>query len=302
MVIVKNLIFEYPGFRALKNISFELETGSVTALVGPNGAGKTTLLRCLASLSEPFSGQIYINGIDILENPQANHRQTGYLSDTFGLYEGLTIRQNLTFIGSAQKIDNIDARVNEVIGLLSLEEYADKDAKVLSRGWRQRLGVAMAMLHQPSFLILDEPASGLDPEARIHLSWLIKSLNQQGITLLVSSHILAELEDYSTHLLVMQNGKIIDNKKLGEKLPNDTRKLILRLSAAFEATLEVLFHHPLVAGLTGTGEEYHFQFNGDIEEQRKLLKELVIRDVPVLSLEEEKTNLQDEYLKTVRGN
>ncbi len=301
MVIVENLIFEYPGFRALKNISFELETGSVTALVGPNGAGKTTLLRCLASLSEPYSGEISINGIDILENPQANHRQTGYLSDTFGLYEGLTVRQNLEFIGSAQKIQHIEPRVEEVIGMLELGEYADKDAKILSRGWRQRLGVAMALLHQPRFLILDEPASGLDPEARIHLSFLIKSLNQQGITLLVSSHILAELEDYSTHLLVMQKGKIIENKKLGAKNENDTRKLLLKLSTAFEPTVEVLFHHPLVSGLNGAGEEYNFHFKGNQEEQRNLLKELVLRDVPVLSLEEEKTNLQDEYLKTVKG-
>jgi ABC-2 type transport system ATP-binding protein len=301
MVIVENLIFEYPGFRALKNISFELETGSVTALVGPNGAGKTTLLRCLASLSEPYSGEISINGIDILENPQANHRQTGYLSDTFGLYEGLTVRQNLEFIGSAQKIQHLEPRVEEVIGMLELSEYADKDAKILSRGWRQRLGVAMALLHQPRFLILDEPASGLDPEARIHLSFLIKSLNQQGITLLVSSHILAELEDYSTHLLVMQKGKIIENKKLGAKNENDSRKLLLKLSTAFEPTVEVLFHHPLVSGLNGAGEEYNFHFKGNQEEQRNLLKELVLRDVPVLSLEEEKTNLQDEYLKTVKG-
>ena len=301
MVIVENLLFEYPGFRALKNISFELETGSVTALVGPNGAGKTTLLRCLASLSEPYSGKIYIQGIDILENPQANHRQTGYLSDTFGLYEGLTVRQNLEFIGSAQKIQQREAKVEEVIGMLELGEYADKDAKILSRGWRQRLGVAMALLHQPRFLILDEPASGLDPEARIHLSSLIKSLNQQGITLLVSSHILAELEDYSTHLLVMQKGRIIENKKLGVKKADESRKLLLKLSNAFEPIVEVLFHHPLVSGLNGTGEEYHFQFKGNQEEQRNLLKELVMRDVPVLSLEEEKTNLQEEYLKTVKG-
>jgi len=302
MVHVENLIYEYPGFRALKNISFELEEGSVTALVGPNGAGKTTLLRCLASLSEPFSGKITIHGVDIIENPQENHRQTGYLSDTFGLYEGLTVRQNLQFLGNAHKIGQVENRVGEVIRLLELNDYADKDAKILSRGWRQRLGVAMALMHEPRFLILDEPASGLDAEARIHLSQLIKNLNQSGISLLVSSHILAELEDYCTHLLVMQHGKIIENKKLGLSKTGDLRKLLLKLSSSFEPVVEVLFHHPLISGLTGAGEEYRFNFSGNQEDQRNLLKEIVMRDIPVLSMEEEKTNLQDEYLKTVKGN
>ena len=302
MVKVENIIFEYPGFRALKNISFELETGSVTALVGPNGAGKTTLLRCLASLSEPYSGSIIINGIDVLANPQANHRQTGYLSDTFGLYEGLTIRQNLRFIGLAQKIQNLESRVNEVIQLLELEEYAEKDAKILSRGWRQRLGVAMALLHQPQFLILDEPASGLDPEARIHLSSLIKALSRQGITLLVSSHILAELEDYSTHLLVMQDGKIIDNKRIGQISEIKGKNLILTLSSEFESITQFLFQNPDVKNLTGGGTQFKFRFEGGNKEQQKLLKELIANDVPVLGLEVEKSNLQEEYLKTVRGN
>lgn len=301
MVNVENLEFRYNGFKALNEISFQLEEGSVTALVGPNGAGKSTLMRCLASLSEPFSGSIYINDVDILTHPQENHKQTGYLSDFFGLYDNLTVYQHLEFMAHAHKVANSNEHIDYVVGLLKLENYLNAEAKSLSRGWRQRLGMAMAMIHKPSFLVLDEPASGLDPEARILLSELFVGLRNKGFTLLVSSHILAELEDYSTNLLVIHQGRIVDHKSLNGSQTGTKRHLKLTLSETADRVTDILFHFEGLSSLTGSEVHFEFYLEEGIDKQQKLLKQLVLADIPVLSLEEIKVNLQEEYLKTIHN-
>ncbi len=302
MVKAENLIYEYPGFRALDNVSFELRKGSVTALVGPNGAGKTTLMRCLAALASPQSGTIFINGVDMLENPQETHRQIGYLSDFFGLYDNMTVEQNLLFLAHAQKLgDKAADRVGEVIALLGLQPYEDSLAKVLSRGWRQRLGIAMSIIHSPSLLILDEPASGLDPEARLHLSALVRQLSESGITLLVSSHILAELEDYSTDILIMSDGRIVQNKTIGSTETIGGRRMKLRLAADSPATIDIMKGMDSISNIAMEDNTIFFEFVGNEQQQSQLLKTLIMQNVPVSAFDEMKKDLQAEYLNTIRS-
>lgn len=196
MIEVKNLIFEYPTKRALHDVSCVIKTGSITALVGPNGAGKTTLIRCIVGLHGPFSGQVLFDGVDVHEHPRDCHRRMAYLSDFFGVYEQLTVRQCLTYTARAYGVsgDQVRTVVEAAAERLKLTDRMREKAGALSRGLRQRLAIAQAIVHEPEFLVLDEPASGLDPEARQSLSMLLIGLRDAGMTLLVSSHILAELE------------------------------------------------------------------------------------------------------------
>ncbi|MDD1606888.1 MAG: ABC transporter ATP-binding protein, partial [Methylococcaceae bacterium] len=212
MINVEQLIFEYPNLRALDEVSFHIPQGSITALVGPNGAGKTTLLRCMAALDQPMSGNIRIDGIDVLEHPRECHRIIGYLSDFFGLYDRLTVRQCLHYVARAQGIadEDCEAAIAKVSKGLYITDRLDVLAGTLSRGLRQRVAIAQAIIHSPRVVLLDEPASGLDPEARHELAELFLELQKQGMTLLVSSHILAELEAYSTDMLVLRQGRIIE--------------------------------------------------------------------------------------------
>jgi len=213
MIQVKNLIYDYPAIRAVDNISITLEKGTITALVGPNGAGKSTLLRCLAGLEKPFSGDIRIDGIDVLKEPRRSHKIVGFLPDFFGLYDDLTVRQSLTFfaaIGGMEE-ETIPAAVAEAAKRLEIDDKIDSCVKTLSRGMRQRLAIAQIVVKKPRVILLDEPASGLDPGARSALSTLFRQLKAEGMTLIVSSHILTELEQYADRLVIMNRGKVLEN-------------------------------------------------------------------------------------------
>jgi len=211
MIKVQSLDFEYFGKRVLYGVSFEVTRGSITALVGPNGAGKTTLMRVIAALETPYSGTVSVAGFDTVEQGREVHKRIGYLSDFFGVEPDLTVRQSLILAGKSHLIEGAQLHecVNQALAILEFTEATqNQKAGELSRGWRQRLGIAMAIIHKPELLILDEPASGLDPEARITLASVFKKLQADGMTLLVSSHILAELEDYCTEMLILREGRL----------------------------------------------------------------------------------------------
>tara|TARA_R110002110_G_scaffold121431_2_gene297287 strand:- start:120546 stop:121271 length:726 start_codon:yes stop_codon:yes gene_type:complete len=219
MIKCENLTFDYPNKRALDNVSFEIKPQTITALVGANGAGKTTLLRTLSALDTPVSGHFTMNGVDGLKHPRKIHKLCSFLPDFYGLYDSLTVRQCLTFTALSYHTDQ--GRIKEYIAKtsdqLQISQYIDKLASELSRGLRQRLAIAQAIICNPKVLFLDEPASGLDPEARMHLSTMLKELQESGMTIIVSSHILSELEDYSTHMLMIKAGKILKHCTLSEE-------------------------------------------------------------------------------------
>jgi ABC-2 type transport system ATP-binding protein len=301
MINVKNLIFDYPGTRALDDVSFTIREGSITALVGPNGAGKTTLLRCLAALEEPVSGCILMNGTDILADPRATHRSIGYLSDFFGLYEDLTARQCLQYAAMSHGIpdDRHEQVITWCVEQLELADRLEMKAGSLSRGQRQRLAIAQAIVHEPKFLLLDEPASGLDPEARHSLAVLFRRLRDNGMTLLVSSHILSELEEYSTDMLVLRSGRIIEHTPLAGNKPSTF--LEIKLASPHGSLRDVLAGRDNVADLCVSDDQATFSFSIDPIEQHRLLKELLDRGAPICSFSEQRQNLQEAYLKTVKN-
>ncbi|MFQ3576745.1 MAG: ABC transporter ATP-binding protein [Cytophagales bacterium] len=302
LVEVRDLVYEYPKSRALNHVSFSLQEGSITALVGPNGAGKSTLMRCMAALMKPLSGDIFINGIDVVENPRETHRLLGYLSDFFGLYEELNVEQSLHHAAALRGLFDDDATkaIIEVVSKLEIEPLLARKNFELSRGQRQRVGIAQAIIHKPKIVLLDEPASGLDPEARHQLSDLLKSLNAEGISFLVSSHILTELEEYSNELLVIDNGKILDQKSLTTKKHEFSKKMIVQLAGDLnhaKTTLENL-NGVLTVEIDHQNLMVSIPQHAGLENQVLLC--LINQNLTILNFFEMKLNLQEEYIKTIK--
>jgi len=301
MIEVKDLVFEYPGKRALNGVSFRIEPGNITALVGPNGAGKTTLLRCMAALEVPLHGEILIDGENINEDPRACHRKLGYLSDFFGLYDELSVRQCLLHAAASRGIlANEQARVVEQAAIrLGIVDRLEIKAGALSRGLRQRLAIAQAVVHEPQILMLDEPASGLDPEARHSLAELFLTLRDQGMTLVVSSHILSELDEYSTDMLVLREGRLLSHDLI-EPQSAKTVSLKLSLSEPCHELQALLSAMPGVSAVNGDDSSAIISFNGDVADQHHLLKSLLQQGLPVCSFAEQQRNMQSAYLESVR--
>lgn len=301
-IAVEGLRFEYPGVRALDEVSFQVERGSVTALVGPNGAGKTTLLRCIAGLDAPMLGQVRVGGIDVLESPRDAHRRLGFLSDFYGLYDTLTVRQCLAHAAAANGVPG--ASLHEVVrrtaGQVGIEHKLDAPAGALSRGQRQRVAIGQAMVHAPDVLLLDEPASGLDPEARVELAGLFKQLQAEGMTLVVSSHILAELDAYSTHMLVLREGRIVDHRGLHAGATS-VRRLRVALARPDPRLAALLADHPGVSGLQPEADGAVFDLAGGGADQAALLSALVSTGLAVRHFSEAAEDLQASYLRTVSG-
>ncbi len=301
VVGVEDVVFDYPTQRALYGLTFEVAPGSVTALVGPNGAGKTTLMRCMAALETPFSGRVLVDGRDVHDDPRASHRQLGYLSDFFGLYDELTVTQCLRHAAAMHGLDGGDERaaVERAIGLLDLRDLATKKAGEMSRGQRQRLGIAQAIIHNPRIVLLDEPASGLDPLARQALSGLLLRLSDQGMTLIVSSHILAELEDYSSHVLVLDHGRLVDHRAL----TGETSHVRLRVDVveSTEAFKQLLQGRDGVDDLVLDGTGAMFRAPRDVRFRSDLLCDLVQAGVAVTGLREETLGLSDIYREVAGG-
>ena len=300
---VSNLLFEYPGVRALDDVSFSVARGSVTALVGPNGAGKTTLLRCLAGLERPMLGRIEVAGIDVLEEPRTVHRRIGYLSDFYGLYDALTVRQCFTYAAASHgvKEDALETAVVRAADRLGLADLTARRAAELSRGQRQRVAIGQALIHDPEVLMLDEPASGLDPEARHELARLFTRLVGEGMTLLVSSHILAELDEYSTHMLVMRAGRIIENKSL-DAAQAGRRQVQVGFARALEGMAGALAAIPGLVLISTGADEALVEIPDNREQQSEVLRAMVLAGLPVTSFSAERENLNESYLKTVAGD
>ena len=296
MIEVRDLCFDYPGARALDGVSFSVPRGAVTALVGPNGAGKSTLLRCLAALEEPFAGSVHIDGIDVQAEPRSAHRRIGYLSDFFGLYEALTVGQVLGYAALAHGLTGaaVGAAVERAARRLQIADLLGRRPAELSRGQRQSVAIAQAVLHEPPVALLDEPASGLDPEARAHLARLVSAFQAEGMTLVVSSHILAELDAYSTRVLILRGGRLVGDRELAE--PDAARcTLEIELSEAYPELEALLRADPAVDGCEVADRRARCTVEAAPEPRRALLRRLLEADVPLLGFRTVRAKLEDFY-------
>jgi len=218
VVHIDNLRVSYGKVQAVRGISIEIPKGEVYGFIGPNGAGKSSTMKVLATLLTDFRGRAHVSGINVANDPHAVRERIGYMPDFFGVYEDLTSLEYLHFFAAAYRIDRVKRKsvVNDVLELTDLIGKADSPVDGLSRGMKQRLALARVLLHDPELLLLDEPASGLDPRARIEVRELLKALKEMGKTILISSHILHELEQLCTRIGIIEQGKMVAQGSLDD--------------------------------------------------------------------------------------
>jgi ABC-2 type transport system ATP-binding protein len=218
VVDVESLWVRYGQLAAVRGISLQIPKGEVFGFIGPNGAGKSSTIKVLATLLRDFTGRVKVNGIDVLWKPQAVREKIGYVPDFFGVYEDLTVEEYLHFFAAAYRIDRSrrKAIIGDVLELTDLVHKLQSPVDALSRGMKQRLSLARVLLHDPDLLLLDEPASGLDPRARIEMRELLKALKEMGKTILISSHILHELAQLCTRIGIIEAGTMVAQGSVNE--------------------------------------------------------------------------------------
>jgi ABC-2 type transport system ATP-binding protein len=302
MIVVRDVSYDYPTARVLRHVSFEAPRGAVLALVGPNGAGKTTLMRCMAALDAPTEGAIQIAGLDTQADPRGVHAALGYLPDFYGLYDQLTVRQSLIYAARSRGVPVGEAAkaAAEAAERVQLSDRMEALAGHLSRGLRQRLAIAQTIAHRPRVLLLDEPAAGLDPEARRSLSDLITRLAGEGMTIVVSSHILAELEDYSTRMLMLREGRVAGGGVVAAAEPDAERVTIaVRLAAPREDLAQVLASIGARVETCGL-DEARLTVSGGALAEAELLACLVGAGLAVRAFTPIRRTLEQTYLDETR--
>jgi ABC-2 type transport system ATP-binding protein len=306
MISTSGLTKFYDTHAAVREVSLFVPAGETCALVGPNGAGKTTLLKMLAGLLRPTSGKMEVAGVEVGAEPKRLHRVVGYVPDTYGLYDDLSVRHFLEYFARAHGVsrDGLGKKIDGVLGLTSLAGKRDAQVGSLSRGMRQRLVIAKTLLHAPKVLLLDEPASGLDPHARIELRDLIRQLASMGTTLLVSSHILTELADFSTSVVIMERGRVARSGRIDalvEELAGGTPVRAELLGAGDAARLaEDLGKRAGVKKIKMDGAAVDFTFVGSRAELAALHRELTAAHAGVVSFYERRLTVEDVFLASGR--
>jgi ABC-2 type transport system ATP-binding protein len=237
MIKTQDLTKTYGDLHALHNLSLDLQEGDLFGYIGPNGAGKTTTMRILATLLQPSWGEASVCGYSIYTHPKEIRRLIGYMPDFFGVYDDMKVIEYLEFFAAAYRIKGPARRkvCNEVLDLVGLGYKREAFATSLSRGMTQRLGLARVLLHDPKVLILDEPASGLDPRARIEIRGLLKQLRNMGKTIMVSSHILPELADICNKVGIIERGVMLHNAEFAELLKLARPRTILKIGVCGDA-------------------------------------------------------------------
>ncbi len=305
MIRFEKLRKEYDDLVAVNDIEVVIPAGEIYGLIGPNGAGKTSTIRMACGLLEPTTGRVFVNDVNVHHDPERAQEFIGYLSDFFSVYEELKVWEYLDYFAHAYKMaeNEIPGRIDEVIGQVSLEVKRDQMIKGLSRGMKQRLGIARAVIHRPKVLLLDEPASGLDPKARLDLRNLLRALGDQGTTILISSHILTELEGFCTSIGLMEKGAMVRSGKIEQIVAAESQHRVVRLAwlGDAEALIKTRIEGSAkVTGLLVSGAEGVFKFAGSEEELAALLADLVAGGVRVVSFGEVKQTVEDLYMKLSR--
>jgi ABC-2 type transport system ATP-binding protein len=303
---VRNLSRSYPRVQAVRDLSFAMQRGQITGFVGPNGAGKTTTMRIAATLDVPDSGDVFVDGVSVLVEPRAARARIGYMSDQFHPYPNLDVFEYLDFFARAQGLTGGHRQrvVRSVAAFCGLLGFADRPATGLSKGMGQRLHLAKTMLHDPLLLILDEPASGLDPRARIEFRALLKELAAAGKGILISSHILPELGEMCDSVVVIEKGQRVVSGTIAEiqQTVAHEQAVLLRVLGDAEAAQRFLLTQPHVGQVAVDGLRLRFQFGGDEQALGELLARAIGASLRVVEFARSEADLEDIFLKTTRGN
>lgn len=305
MLIVENLVKRYGKFNAVNDMSLRIDEGHIYGFVGPNGAGKTTTMKIIAGLLKPTSGNVSINGIDILENPRLAKAQIGYMPDFFGVYDDLKVTEYMSFYAGVYGIPRMDwdKITNELLELVDLSEKKDAYVDTLSRGMKQRLCLARSLIHNPQLLILDEPASGLDPRARIEMKEILKELKSMGKTILISSHILPELAELCTSIGIIEQGKMMVSGTVEEIMRRISHRKTLRVKVLGELdpAIRLLQEQPAIGRTTVCNDYIDADFDGESVILAEILKKLVSSNIPVTSFSEVEGNLETIFMHLTGG-
>lgn len=311
MIAVKNLTKKYRDLVALRDLNLTIEKGDVFGFIGPNGAGKTTTIKILSTLLEPSSGQAFVDGIDVVRQPLEVRRVIGYMPDFFGVYDDVKVWEYLDFFAAAYKIPVSKRKsiIDDVLELTDLTGKREAYVESLSRGMKQRLCLAKTLVHDPKVLLLDEPASGLDPRARIEFRALLKELKAMGKTIFVSSHILPELADFCNVVGIMEQGRLVVTGNVNEIVQKLEGHIVLdaRLggngdaSALGEKALRLLEGYPQIKATRAEGDHLSIDFVGGHDDLPPLLAHLVKNDIPIASFAQREADLEDVFMKVTRG-
>jgi len=301
----RGLTRRFGKLTAVDALSLQVATGSLFGLIGPNGAGKTTTLRMLAGLLEPTAGEIVLNGQVANHDWRELQRQIGYMPDFFGVYEDMLVWEYLDFFARCYDLP-ADRRRQVTDELLELVDLADKReayVQTLSRGMRQRLCLAHALVHDPQVLLLDEPASGLDPRARVEMRELLRELGAMGKTVVVSSHILSELAELCDAVGIIERGRLVASGRLDEisRQVREGRTLRLKVLSDRQAAQAVLRDQPGVGEIYEVNGCLEVEFLGDDEATARLLAVLVGRGVQIVSFSEVTSGLEEVFLRLTKG-
>ena len=307
MIEIKGLTKKYGQFTALDDLNLTLDEGTVFGFVGANGAGKSTTFLIISTLLQPTSGDVVINGVSVREKPSDIRKLIGYMPDFFGVYDQLKADEYLDFYGASYGIPEAERKklIPQLLELVNLSHKRNSYVDLLSRGMKQRLCLARCLIHDPKVLILDEPASGLDPRARIEMRDILKTLKGMGKTILISSHILPELAEMCDEIGVIDNGKLIAHGSVAEiqKKLQGEKAITVRLAGKIANAIAFFEEQPFVASIEKLdGEEgISFIYRGDEMEQIDMLKRAILNELPVVSFMEHVTNLEDVFMEITKG-
>jgi ABC-2 type transport system ATP-binding protein len=296
------------GRLAVKDLVLSIEEGSVFGFIGPNGAGKTTTMRMLTTLLEPTAGEAWVNGCSIARDPRGVRRAIGYMPDFFGVYDDMKVWEYLDFFAACYGVpaDQRGRISDDLLELVELGHRREDPVDSLSRGMKQRLCLARTLAHDPQVLILDEPASGLDPRARIEIRELLRELRNMGKTIFFSSHILSEVADICTHIGIIEDGRLVaaGNMEEMQRHLRPHRVVRVRLLGDPQAAQKILFRIEGVANLHPSAEapdELVFDFTGEDAVLSAILSSLVQHDLGIISFSEETSDLEDVFMQVTRG-
>ena len=305
MIQLKGLTKYYGDLAALVDLDLNIQKGDVFGFIGPNGAGKTTTMRILATLLEPTRGQGFIDGLDVTKHGKAVRSRVGYMPDFMGVYDDLKVYEYLEFFAAAF---NIDRRKRKPIvdGVLELTDLQGKRAMAvdsLSRGMQQRLGLARVLIHDPKVLILDEPASGLDPRARIEIRELLRELKRMGKTIMISSHILSELEEICDQVGIIELGKLVFSGTMEEIRSHlgVHNRIRVRVAQNQQKAVDLLLALPQIHQVTLNDGHIAVTFKDDQETDGIVARTLVHGNIDIISLEPEQLKLDDAFLQLTKG-
>lgn len=305
MLEIKDLCKNYKRFNALNNLNLEVETGEIFGFVGPNGAGKTTTMKILCGLLPPTSGDVFIDEVDVIRNSKKARERIGYMPDFFGVYDDLKVIEYLHFYGSIYNIRGRerDKICDELLELVNLTDKKHDYVDGLSRGMKQRLCLARCLVHNPSLLVLDEPASGMDPKSRSEMKDILRALKDMGKTIIISSHILIELAELCTSIGIIDRGKIVISGTV-EEITNkiySARGIKIKVHERAEEAIMLLKEFTSINKITQAENIIQASYEGEEEGLKDVLKRLVSMDIPVISFSQLEGNLEDIFMKVIGG-